>query len=458
MDRPRRVVQCLLTVATVVAMTAGGLGTTSFGAEDSLVLDVRFGTHGTRTRVVLDLTEQPAFDLRSEAEPERLVLDLEATGWGADPGPAPGRGLVAGYYVSDDRVIGSERLVLDLVQPVAVEDIFFISATGDLPYRFVIDLQPADPVPDMRSPSEAGTRQPTEQQRGLNRSPARPSGLESGSGAPSSPWAIEGNADPGDPLGPGSAASVAALAAASAPPLPARRPRPSLLPVVVLDAGHGGIDPGAVGASGVFEKDVTLEVTFRLRDWLMATGRFRVVLTRESDIYLRLRERVRLAREAGADVFLSLHADSNPDPDLHGVSVYTLSDRASDREAAQLAQQENRVDALAGVDIDPEDDLMASILIDLSQRRTRIESHVMAELLVDSLGRRATLLNNSHRQAGFAVLTAPDVPSVLVELGHLSNPEDERLLVTAVHQQMLVEALAEAIVSYFSRATARRGL
>jgi len=240
--------------------------------------------------------------------------------------------------------------------------------------------------------------------------------------------------------------------------VPQRQPPAPRRPVIVLDPGHGGLDPGAIGATGVFEKDVTLAVARRLRDRLTATGRFAVVLTRDADIYLRLRERVQVARRAEADLFLSLHADSNPDPGLRGASVYTLSDRASDREAAQLAQRENRVDALIGVHMDPEDEVMASILIDLAQRRTRGDSNVMAELLVGQLGEQVSLLNNSHRQAGFAVLTAPDVPSVLVELGHLSNAEDERALVTREHQERLTAALAEAVSAFFARATARRGL
>jgi len=199
------------------------------------------------------------------------------------------------------------------------------------------------------------------------------------------------------------------------------------------------------------EKDVTLQVARRLRDALETGGHYRVVMVREGDEFLRLRERVRRARVSGADVFLSLHADSNPDPDLHGASVYTLSDRASDREAALLAQRENRVDALVGVEMETADDVMASILIDLAQRVTRNESNLLAQVLVARLAEQTTLLNHSHRQAGFAVLTAPDVPSVLVELGHLSNPHDARRLATADYQERLAGAVAAAVDDYFAR-------
>jgi N-acetylmuramoyl-L-alanine amidase len=200
------------------------------------------------------------------------------------------------------------------------------------------------------------------------------------------------------------------------------------------------------------EKGVTLAVALRLRAVLEATGRYDVFLTREGDEYLRLRERVRLARMAGADLFISLHADSlEHDHVLRGASVYTLSDTASSQEAALLAARENRADALVDVALDPDDDMMASILIDLSQRLTRNESSMLAELMVTHLG-EATLLmpHQTHRQAGFAVLKAPDVPSVLIEMGYLSNAEDEALLASDEHQAALAEAMARAIESYFS--------
>lgn len=248
----------------------------------------------------------------------------------------------------------------------------------------------------------------------------------------------------------------AGIPVAPVPPIPPPN-RPAALPVVAIDAGHGGFDPGATGIGGTFEKHITLSVARELAEALRDSGRYRVVLTRDSDLFLRLRERVRVAREERADIFLSLHADSNPDPRLHGVTVYTLSDQASDREAAMMAARENRVDALAGVEMDPEDDVMASILIDLAQRATRRESDALASFLVDHLGEVARLLNNTHRHAGFAVLTAPDVPSVLVELGHLSNAEDEQRLRSPDHRTRLVEALAEAVDAYFAWAETAGG-
>lgn len=441
MGRPHRAGHLLLASVLLLATAFGGIEIGAAQGEAAEVLDVRLGTHGSRTRFVLDLTGAPPFDLRAERDPDRLILDLEDTNWPIDPGPVTGMGLIAGYYLANGGESADSRIVLDLRYPVRVEDIFFIPAAEGLPYRFVIDLRPA-PGPPPVDPALAPLP---------GRVPER--------GGREAPRIGEAGQPGGRPV-------LSTALAVPAVPLPGRRPaQPQrqpppgpMRPLIVVDAGHGGLDPGAIGASGVLEKSVTLQVARRLRHRLEGTGRFSVVLTREADEYLRLRERVEVARRAGADLFLSLHADSNPDPGLRGASVYTLSDRASDREAAQLAQRENRVDALIGVHMDPDDDVMASILIDLAQRRTRGDSNRMAELLVNRLGEHVSLLNNSHRQAGFAVLTAPDIPSVLVELGHLSNLEDERLLATAEHQERLVSALVDAVSAFFARTTARRGL
>ena len=219
--------------------------------------------------------------------------------------------------------------------------------------------------------------------------------------------------------------------------------------MIAIDPGHGGRDPGAISPSGVFERTITLQVGLALRDTLLASGIYDIVMTRDTDDeYVPLRERVERARVAGATLFLSLHADANPSASVRGASVYTLSNTASDREAAMLAARENRADALNGVHMDPEDGIMATILIDLAQRVTHTDSNIMAELLVDRLGTVTPLLVNTHREAGFAVLTAPDLPSVLIELGHLSSPEDEALLTDPLHQALLVSAISAAIDDY----------
>jgi N-acetylmuramoyl-L-alanine amidase len=219
--------------------------------------------------------------------------------------------------------------------------------------------------------------------------------------------------------------------------------------MIVIDAGHGGIDPGALGITGIYEKEITLSVAQTLRDLLAATGQYDVRLTRDDDNFIRLRDRIAIARAAGADLFLSLHADAHETADLRGASVYTLSENASDEEAEALAAKENKADLIAGVDLSSESEVVTGILIDLAQRETKNHSVQFARLLIDAIGGEAHLLRNTHRYAGFAVLKAPDVPSVLVELGYLSNTEDEALLRSSEYQAKLGRAIVEAIDAYF---------
>ena len=203
-------------------------------------------------------------------------------------------------------------------------------------------------------------------------------------------------------------------------------PRRGRKRIVVIDAGHGGIDPGTHGRGGVREKDLVLGVARELRKALEATGRYRVQLTRDTDVFIPLRERVNIARAAHAELIVSLHADSNDHKDIRGASVYTLSEDASDREAATLAEKENMSDVIAGVDLSGENSPVASILIDLAQRDTMNRSVRFAETVLTVLP-RATMVRptSPHRSAGFAVLKAPDIPAALVELGYLSNSADE---------------------------------
>lgn len=229
------------------------------------------------------------------------------------------------------------------------------------------------------------------------------------------------------------------------------KPRPPKPRVVVIDPGHGGGDPGTVGVSGTYEKTVVMQVAVELARQYQATGRYRPVLTRSRDSYLPLRDRVAQARAAKAELFLSLHADWHPDSGTHGATVYTLSEDASDREAAALAAKENKADVLAGVDFRGTPPEVASILIDLSQRETINQSRVFAGTLVDSLARGGVaLLPRSHRYAGFAVLTAPDTPAVLLEIGYMSNAREERLLRQPAHQRRIAQSVLAATDRYFA--------
>ena len=220
--------------------------------------------------------------------------------------------------------------------------------------------------------------------------------------------------------------------------------------VVALDPGHGGADPGAISPHGLYEKTITLATARELARELELSGRYRSVLTRRRDRFVPLRQRVARARHAHADLFLSIHADALPDSDLRGLSVYTLSDQASDRQTAALAARENRDDLVAGMHLSHEAPVIGAILYDLARRKTNNRSLALARAVVEELGRSVPLLERPHRAAGFVVLTAPDIPSALVELGCLSNPHEERLLPTRSYQRRLAHGLVRAIDDYFA--------
>jgi N-acetylmuramoyl-L-alanine amidase len=243
--------------------------------------------------------------------------------------------------------------------------------------------------------------------------------------------------------------------AAVAEPLPAwLRPQRKPLPppptrVVVIDPGHGGIDPGAIGADGAYEKNIVLPTALELARFLAVTRRFRVFLTRRVDAFVPLAERVAQARARRADMFLSIHADALPDKSLRGLSVYTISATASDRDAAALAKSEN-LEVVDGVDLKRQSREVSTVLLELARRETGNQSLALADDVVEALGREFALRDNPRRAAGFVVLSAPDIPSVLVELGCLSNPVEGRLLQRAAYQERLARGLAEAVEAYFT--------
>ena len=262
-----------------------------------------------------------------------------------------------------------------------------------------------------------------------------------------------------------SLAMGAALNAAAAEPAkksPGKslaKPTPPFRPkLIALDPGHGGRDPGALGVRGTQEKGVVWTIAGELRQQLLAAGRYRVMLTRSGDSYVPLRERVARAQAVKADLFLSIHADSHPDPGVRGASVYTLSEEASDREAAALAARENRADKVVlGVPLASQSDTVARALVAMSQRGTVNDSCRLADTIVLTFGQNGVrLLPRTHRTAGFAVLTSPDIPAALVELGYLSNSQDSKLLTVRQHQMALARALRASIDAHFATVSAIR--
>lgn len=270
----------------------------------------------------------------------------------------------------------------------------------------------------------------------------------------SSPLALASRDEPARgvtiPLGP-----PRPLGAVSLPPV--QGGRSTNRPLVVIDAGHGGHDPGAPSVlEGRSEKDVTLAIAKALRDELLQSGRVRVAMTRDNDRFLVLGDRREIARRLKADLFISIHADSAPNADARGASVYTLSEVASDKVAAKLAIKENRADILNGVDLGGETSEVSSILIDLTQRETMNISSSFAALLQREMADNVLMRAGYHKFANLVVLKAPDVPSVLIETGYMSNPDDARMLFSNTGQQRIAVAVRRAIEAHFARRLAQR--
>jgi len=221
-------------------------------------------------------------------------------------------------------------------------------------------------------------------------------------------------------------------------------------PLVVIDAGHGGHDPGA-GTGDLKEKMLTLRLAQSLRDELLREGGIRVALTRDDDRYLMLAERSSIARRLGADLFLSIHADSVESGDARGASIYVLSDRGSSQAAARIAARENRADMINGVALARTSDSVSAILVDLSQREALTASTDFARLMLRELQGRLRLRGNTVQSAAFAVLKSPDLPSALFEAGYISNPDDQALLASQQGQAAFAQATARAIRVYFAR-------
>jgi N-acetylmuramoyl-L-alanine amidase len=299
---------------------------------------------------------------------------------------------------------------MDLTGPVKVDKTFFLPAVDDQPARLVVDLVSATPE-DFAAFVEN----------------SRPKRLIAG----------DNSAPKSDRL---------------------TAPKNKEKPLIVLDPGHGGIDTGAIGVHGTLEKAIVLDFAKLLKEKLDESGLYNVRLTREDDTFIPLGRRVEIGHELEADLFISVHADSvrRGQKFARGATVYTISDRASDQLAEDLARSENMSDVIAGVDLAEEPTEVTDILIDLARRETRSFSVYFARSLVDELKSAVRLINNPHRSAGFQVLKAHDVPSVLVELGYLSNEHDEKLLVSDEWRERMSKAVTEAVHGFFRPRLARQ--
>lgn len=390
---------------TILTMMLGFCGALSGGAAGSplpgqvVVTDVRIAVTGEQTRIVLNVSDAVTVETFLLADPYRLVLNLPDAVWKL-PANWPRRtGGVVKAFRFGPMGPGRARMIFDLTRPAKVVDNLTLPPQGERRYRVVLDLAPQD---------EATFRK-------------------------SAGW----------PMGERPAVGANDLSAPRPPPARAKK-------LICLDPGHGGIDPGATGVSGSLEKDVVLAASNEFRDTLVRSGRYQVIMTRDTDVFLSLKARVAFCRSKAADLMISVHADSAGGADnIRGATVYTLSDKASDAEAEELAKSENQSDVIAGVDIGREDDVVSSILIDLAQRDTKANSVKFAKALVPELEKTGRTLARSHKFAGFRVLKAPDVPSVLLEMGYLTNADDEVQLLSAPWRRQLAQAMLRALDAHF---------
>ncbi len=417
-------------LAAAVLLAAGTLPLAA--APDVVVTDVRVGERANGIRVVLETSGKVDLSIFTLADPYRVVVDLPQVGWRLPARPLPRdvgqlRKLRYGLFKP-----GQSRLVLDLRTPAVVVNAFLLRPGEGQGFRAVIDL-------------EGTTRQ------AFVRSVGKPR-IQVARAAPAPPPA-RGAVVPKLPSLPVTALRFPAPAAprpAVLPPPPKPKPtRRRGRRTVVLDPGHGGADPGTTGVGGSYEKHITLVVAREIKRNLEATGRYRVFLTRNRDVFVRLRDRTAKARETNADLFISIHANAIENRRIRGLSIYTLSEKASDAEAAALAEKENKSDLIAGIDLTGETAEVTNILIDLAQRETMNQSARLAAMMVREFKRDIRLLRNTHRFAGFAVLKAPDVPAVLLELGFLSNRHDERALRQKNHRIKLADAIRRSADAYF---------
>ncbi|MDT3686369.1 MAG: N-acetylmuramoyl-L-alanine amidase [Pseudorhodoplanes sp.] len=393
-----------LSIAALVAGLAGPGMLARAQVFDSLPIatDARLAGDDKETRLIVDLTRKMDVRAFTLSNPYRVVVDLPQTVFQL-PSKAgeTGRGLIKAFRYGLV-MAGGSRIVVDVTKPVRLDRLHVLEAREGQPARLVLDLAATD--------RESFMRNMVQQARALPLSDPRKTD--------------------------------------AAMPRPAGDPRP----LIVIDPGHGGPDTGAKVADGeIMEKHMVLDFSITLRDQLEKSGKYRVVMTRTDDTFIPLAERVKIARQRQASLFISIHADSLPkaEGDAQGATIYTLSDKPSDSDAAKLAEEENRSDVVAGIDLSREPGDVADILIDLAQRETKGYSHHFARTLVGEMKTAMRLHKKPLKSASFVVLKAPDVPSVLVELGYMTNKQDLKLLVSENWRTKAADSMVQAVDAFF---------
>ncbi len=393
---------CLLPLFVVAAY----LLMSALPAAAAQISGLRIGQGIGTVRIVFDADSQFDYKVFLLSEPRRLVVDTQ----NVEVSPKIEKECEPNSFVSGTRLgtagLGGVRVVFDLQKPAVVKKVFMLPPQSKFSWRFVIDLEVAS---------------------------EREFAAKVGNDHAFSNDSYDSNRT--------SVKSVSSSKAA----ISQRRAKK----VIVLDPGHGGVDPGAIGVSGVYEKNITLAMARELKAELDKSGKYTVYLTRSRDVFIPLRDRVKIARRYDADLFLSIHADSAANRKATGLSVYTLSETASDKEAAALAEKENKADIVAGLNFAEHSKEVSDVLLNLAQRETLNRSSELATFMVQEMRKSTHTLDNTHRFAGFAVLKAPDVPSVLMELGYLSNRSEEKLLQQKSYRKKLAASAVRAIDKYF---------
>jgi N-acetylmuramoyl-L-alanine amidase len=407
----------LCTDGTVAGTAEGQSASPAAASNFPTASDARLAGDAKQTRFVLDLDKTIQFRAFALADPYRVVVDISQVSFQLPAGTgAAGRGLIKAFRYGLV-MPGGSRIVFDLSGPAKIANAYVLEAANGQPPRLVLELEEVDRTAFVQS------------------------------------LAVESRPE----LRPAIAdANAAVPAEAAAPPKPAAAT--DLRPMVVIDPGHGGIDNGTQ-AGGESEKSLVLGFGLALRDRIEKSGKYRVVMTRTDDTFIPLADRVRIARNQGAALFVSIHADALPrhEGDAQGATIYTLSDRASDVEAERLAEAENKADAIGGVNLTEEPTEVADILIDLAQRETRTFSNRFARLLMGEMKSTVRMHKHPLKSAGFKVLKAPDVPSVLIELGYVSNKGDLEHLVSENWRNRTVGSMAQAIDAFFAKRLATAG-
>jgi N-acetylmuramoyl-L-alanine amidase len=405
---------CVAALLCAGSTVAGPAIPSAVAASDFPVAsDVRLAGDAKQTRFILDLDKTIQFRAFTLADPYRAVVDLPQVDFHLPNGAGTnGRGLVKAFRYGLV-MPGGSRIVFDLTGPARISSSYVLDAANGQPPRLVLEFEEVD---------RAGFAQSMAADSRPELKPAIADAAQIAAGETTVPTA-PGPAAPADPR-----------------------------PVIVIDPGHGGIDNGTQSGNEN-EKSLVLAFGLALRDRIEKGGKYRVVMTRTDDTFIPLDDRVRIARNQSAALFVSIHADALPrrEGDAQGATIYTLSDRASDAEAERLAEAENKADAIGGVNLTAEPTEVADILIDLAQRETRTFSNRFARLLAGEMKNTARMYKHPLKSAGFRVLKAPDVPSVLVELGYVSNKSDLEHLVSESWRARTVGSMALAIDAFFAK-------